>query len=268
MAIETDPGQLGLVEVTALSQPGGGTMDVVASDGRHATLATQGHGEQAVTMRLPGTGDAGFVQAVAQGDGPVDVLSWTVGTGQPGVTWSNLGTIGATIEIVGRWSPALMRTEGAALSPALVVVAFGTNEGFKDSMDMEAYPGLVRDALRRLRAAMPGAAVLVLGPPSGVRPVGAGRGTVCPGTRFAVPANLPVVRRILHQVATAEGAYFWDWAAAMAVGGEGDCAMVAWSADGRAAHDHVHLLKPGYQQTAEALFAELMRGYDRFVAAR
>jgi hypothetical protein len=79
-----------------------------------------------------------------------------------------------------------------------------------------------------------------------------------------VPANLPVVRRILHQVATAEGAYFWDWAAEMG----GDCAMVAWSADGRGARDHVHLLKPGYRQTAEALFAELMRGYDRFAAAR
>jgi lysophospholipase L1-like esterase len=268
MAIETEPGQLEQVEITAMGQAGGGTLDLVAGDGRQASLSTKGTGTRAVTMALPGRGIAGFVQATTRDDGPVDVLSWSVGTGHPGVTWSNLGTIGATIEIVGRWSPALMHAEGAALAPALVVVAFGTNEGFKDSMDMDAYPGLVGDALRRLRAAMPGAALLVLGPPGGVRAVGAGRGTVCPGTRFAVPANLPKVRRILHQVATAEGAYFWDWAAAMASHGEGDCAMVAWSADGRGARDHVHLLKPGYQQTAEALFAELMRGYDRFLTAR
>jgi lysophospholipase L1-like esterase len=276
MTIETDPGQLGHVTALALQQPGGGTLDVVAGDGRQASVSTAGPGAGpgpgtgtgpgAGSVRLPLSpgGNAAFVQLTARGDGPVDVLSWTVGTARPGVTWSNLGTIGATIEIVGRWDPALMRIEGAALAPALLVVAFGTNEGFKDSMDMAAYPGLVHDALHRLRAAMPGAAVLVLGPPAGVRAAGSGAGQLCPGTRFAVPANLPTVRRILHQVAAAEGAYFWDWAAAMG----GDCAMVAWSIDGRAARDHVHLLKTGYQQTADALFAELMRGYERFKAAR
>jgi lysophospholipase L1-like esterase len=264
MTIEADPGDLAQTEVMALPQPGGGTLDIVADDGRRASVSTRGPGPQPIKMMLPGSGAARSVQVSAQGDGPVDVLSWSVRRAAGGVTWSNLGTIGATIEIVGRWDPRLMHSEGGTLAPALVIVAFGTNEGFKDSQDMLAYPGLVRDALRALRAAAPGAAMMVLGPPGGVRPVGAGAGTACGGTGYAVPVNLPTVRKVLRQVAAEQGAYFWDWAAAMG----GDCSMVAWSAEGLAARDHVHLLKPGYQQTADALFGELMNGYGRFIAAR
>ena len=78
-----------------------------------------------------------------------------------------------------------------------------------------------------------------------------------------MPANLPQVRAIQRRIAAEENAWFWDWADAMG----GDCAMAAWAETNPplAARDHVHLLKPGYNQTADALFDTLMRGYDHYV---
>ena len=49
------------------------------------------------------------------------------------------------------------------------MLAFGTNEGFRDSTDPTAYAAAFAARLRELHAAAPGAALLVLGPPDAYR---------------------------------------------------------------------------------------------------
>lgn len=255
MTLSAEPGELARTSIELLTQPGGGTVEIATSDGQTARIDTAG----AVGLRrvpAPTGPDTRWVRLAAMGGGPVDVLSWTALRGQPGATWSNLGTVGATMEATRRWDPAFTASETLALQPALIVLAFGTNEGFKDSTDLAAYPALAQSAIRRLRAAAPRASIVVTGPPGGVRPSQAG-GSPCSGAAYAVPPNLPRVRAILRQVAAREGVAFWDWSEAMG----GDCAMVAWSQTDppMAAHDHVHLLVPGARATAEAFFAFLTR---------
>lgn len=255
MTVSAEPGELARTSIELLTQPGGGTIVVTTSDGRTETATTAG---PPGTRRIaaPTSAATRWVQLTARGDGPVDVLSWTVLRNQAGATWSNLGTVGATMELTQRWDPAVAAAEALALQPALIVLAFGTNEGFKDSTDLAAYPALARAAIRRLRAAAPRASIVVAGPPGGVRPMQAG-GIPCPGAAYAVPPNLPRVRALLQQAAAREGAAFWDWSDAMG----GDCAMVAWSRTDppMAGRDHVHLLVPGARATAEAFFAFLTR---------
>jgi lysophospholipase L1-like esterase len=186
------------------------------------------------------------------------------------VTYANLGTIGATVDLVGNWNPNLMASEMQRLNPSLVIVAFGTNEGFNDATDPALYPTVYDSRLNALRVAAPHAAFLIAGPPDGTRMWHAGRfGQTCAnqtdaGTNWVVPPRLPTVRAAQRQIAVAHNYYFWDWSSAMG----GQCSINTWTDTDppMAAPDHVHLLSPGYRATADALFREIMHGYDQYRA--
>ena len=186
--------------------------------------------------------------------------------GTPGVIYANLGTIGASVDIIDRWNPAFLRQEFAHLSPSLIVVAFGTNEGFRDSTDPHEYAVEFDAKLRKLHAAAPNAALLVLGPPDGDRRrrKGSAEPPACGDPNWTEPPRLAAVRAAQRAVAQRDGAYFWDWREAMG----GACSMLRWAATDPpfAAPDHVHLFAPGYQATAETLFRTIMDGYARYRA--
>jgi lysophospholipase L1-like esterase len=262
MALHADePGGIDEIWIEALGQPEGGTIDATPESGPVASLNTDSAHRKPLWLVLP---NAHGVTVRARGDGPVDLLSWTALRHHRGVTYSNLGTIGATADLIGRWDPAFVNAELARLHPALILVAFGTNEGFRDTLDVQAYQVAYAARLRLLHDAAPKAAILVMGPPDGSRRAANGAASACPGEsrRWAIPPRLPEVRKAQRQVARAAGAYFWDWSEAMG----GACSMQEWALTDppMAAADHVHLLTPGYRATADLLFAEIMRGYARY----
>ncbi len=252
-----EPGGLARIAVDALGQPGGGTLDLAFDTGRTATVPTAAPGPVWSDTAAPG---AQTLTLTARGDGPVDLLGLRCGRDTPGVTWSNLGTSGATVALTAAWDPALAAAEMARLDPSLLVLAFGTNEGFKDGTDPVAYRALFQSRLHALRALAPAASALVLLPPDGLRAAEHGATQACrprPGDRtaYAPPPMLAPVRRIQLEAAAAEGAAVWDWAAAMG----GPCSILPLTRTDppAAAADLVHLFKPGYRATAEALFAAI-----------
>ena len=129
-------------------------------------------------------------------------------------------------------------------------------------------PVVFADRLRALHAAAPGAALLVLGPPDALPPPPQGQRRTARLRRSELDraAEPAPIREAQRSVAAREGAYFWDWQAAMG----GPCSMLRWAATSppMAAPDHVHLYAPGYQATADALFRAIMDGYDRYRALR
>jgi lysophospholipase L1-like esterase len=246
-----------------LAQPGGGTLDVVASDGPAQSVSTASEQPALLRVVTPAGPETSSLELRTRADGPVTLLAWSAERDAPGVTWSNLGTVGATVELLQSWDSTMLREEAAQWKPALIVLAFGTNEGFKSTTDMAAYPDLFRSVLRKLREAAPEAAIVVAGPPSAVRASGEPGDQDCPGPeRWSVPAKVRQIREIERQVASSEGAFFWDWTEAMG----GECAIVAWANTDPplAARDHVHMLQPGYRRTAEQLFETLMRGRELY----
>jgi lysophospholipase L1-like esterase len=261
-----DPGDLDHAEIELLRQPGGGTVDVDLEFGGHLTIATAAPAEQAVWLPVPSAPGSHTLTVHARGDGPVDVLAWSETRGRPGVIYANLGTIGASVDLMDRWDQSMLRQDLAHLAPSLIVLAFGTNEGFRDSTDPATYAALFAARLRDLHAAAPGAALLVLGPPDGDRriPKGAGGPSACGDPNWTQPPNLDAIRDVQRSVAARENAYFWDWRAAMG----GPCSMLRWAAaqPPLAAPDHVHLFAPGYQATADELFRAIMDGYERYRA--
>jgi lysophospholipase L1-like esterase len=256
-----EPGGIDEIRVEALGQPKGGTIDAMPDSGPMVSFSTNNAHRTPVWLDLP---NAHGVTLRTRGDGPVDLLSWTALRHHPGVTYSNLGTIGATADLIGRWNPGFVIAELGRLHPALILVAFGTNEGFHDSLDVRAYQAAYAERLRLLHDAAPNAAILVIGPPDGSRHASKAAEGACPGEggRWTEPPHLAEVRGAQRQVAHAAGDYFWDWSAAMG----GACSMQRWARTDppMAAADHVHLLTPGYRATADLLFAEIMRGYARY----
>jgi lysophospholipase L1-like esterase len=261
----TTPAGLGHVEIEVWGQPGGGSLECVWDGGSPSSFSTDARTAGPLFLSLPPGPKGAGLTLRARGNGPVDVLSWSSVQAGPGVAYSNLGTIGATIGVVGRWNPALVRAELARLHPALILIAFGTNEGFADSTDVGSYPALYAARVEELHEAAPQAAIAIIGPPDGTRamksepaasvcpPVGAGH------TVWEIPPHLAPVRDAERNFALAHGYFYWDWSQAMG----GPCSMTRWAltVPPMAAADHVHLLHPGYRATADLLFEALMRGY-------
>lgn len=264
--IADDPDGLDSVTIEALGQNRGGTIDIIAQSGETATLRTASPAQGPLWLTLPARGG---VTLRTRGDGPVDMLSWTATRNRPGVTWSNMGTISATIDLPGRWDPGIIRAELARLQPELILIAFGTNEGFNDATDPAAYEIRYAERVRAIQAAALGSAILTMGPPDGTRHAPADGAQTCVAPTggekaWIVPPRLPELRAAQRRIAQQQGWYFWDWSAAMG----GACSIVQWAKTdpAKAAADHVHLLKPGYRATADVLFDDLMRGYTAYRA--
>ncbi len=255
-----------------LAQPGGGELQLRLDRRPPVRVSTAAAAIRVERRDIPLGAPAREVELSAPGPSPARMIGWTVERRGPGVIYENHGTIGARAGLLGRMSPAAVARELADSRPALLIVAFGTNEGFEDSLDRRRYAADFRADVAALRRKAPQAAVLVLGPPDGNRidrscPRDEREG--CVEAAFAPqscawrePPNLAAVRGVQQAVAAHQGWAFWDWSRAMG----GACSMhrlflrdPPW-----AFPDHVHLNKLGYAAAADVLFFDLITEYERW----
>jgi lysophospholipase L1-like esterase len=263
-----DPADQTNVSLEFLAQPGGGSVDIASTTGWRTRVSTNAAAPGPQWVTLPKGAGGGEITVNAVGDAPVDMLSWTAERDRPGVTVSNLGTIGATVDLLLQMDPALVRQELTRISPSVILVAFGTNEAFGNGTDAASYRERFNQALRMLRAAAPSAGIVVLGPPDSAKRTHKGfeGHTTCGDPHWEQSPRLALVLDIQREVAARENLFFWDWQAAMG----GACSINRWATTRppMAAADHVHLLRSGYQATADVLFQALMEGYEKYKAMR
>ncbi len=243
-----------------LRQPGAGAVRMQVDRGTVHEFATAAGSIESHWIEFNTPPRSRTISLGTGGDRPVTVLSWGTQRQVPGIVYENLGIVGATVDIVGHWDVATVAAELGRRAPALIVVAYGTNEGVAPASTLTGYAERFASRVRRLGAASPQAAILVVGPPDVNRR--AGDGVSCGA--WSVPPSLDTVREAQRQAAARDGWYFWDWQAAMG----GPCAIDRWTqATPPLAHpDHVHLRREGYAISADLLFAELMKGYERYRA--
>src|SRR5690606_29583314 len=127
------------------------------------------------------------------GDGAVTLHSLALFADGPGVAVSALGVIGATLADLERRDPAVVRAELSAWAPDLIVLAFGTNEGFDPCLDLNAYETRLRGQIVRFRSLAPGADLLLLGAPDAMRSEGGGPCEADPEGRWRAPHELVLV---------------------------------------------------------------------------
>jgi len=237
------------LELQFLQQPGGGTLRF--SDNGLDTAEIQTN----AAVNGPGTfiytcpaGDHHF-EVVTEQNAPVTLLGW-VAT-QPGVTWESIGINGAEAPLILKWDQLLFSQYLKDNAPALIVLAYGTNEAASSLWDEESYSQTFASLIDKLHQYVPESSILVVGPAD--RSV-AQRRSWHPfdGTDRILQAQRDVCRT--------HGCAFWDQKRRM--GGLG--AMQQWVYAGLAQPDHTHFTGPGYRALADALMADLMTGYRAY----
>jgi lysophospholipase L1-like esterase len=265
----TEPGGFDFFGVEYLTRPNGSAFTVAVDDAAPVRVSTAAAEAAVKRFDLELERPARRVELRAAGRPPVDLLGWAVERRTAGVVYENHGTISATVDLLGQINPQPEAFELEQRRPALVIVAFGTNESFADGLDRDRYAARFRAAIAALQRYAPGAAILVLGPPDGNRhardctPVASCQ-PESDACAWQEPPNLAGVRSLQRRLARQQGWAYWDWF--MAMGGACSIDRMTAAEPPLAMPDHVHLSRSGYETIADLLFADLMREYDRWHA--
>jgi lysophospholipase L1-like esterase len=237
------------LELQYLQQPDGGSLRFTDNGGEPVEIETD------APVAGPGTysyfcpeGDHHF-EVTTEQRAPVTLLGW-VAT-QPGVTWESIGINGAEAPLILKWDQALFSSYLKDNSPALIVLAYGTNEAASPHWDEESYRQVFASIIDSIHQYVPESSILVVGPAD--RSVAQHRAWhPYEGTDRIVLAQRAVCRT--------RGCAYWDQRERM--GGLG--AMQQWVYAGWAQPDHTHFTGEGYRALADALMADLMTGYQAY----
>ncbi len=193
------------------------------------------------------------------GNGPVTFHGVVFESSRAGVVMDTLGINGSRETDHLQWDAGLFADQLARRDPDLVVMAYGTN-AVGDDDPLDDYQRRLEAVLARMRAVVPRAACLFIGPSD--RPVRV-EGTDTSGSRaigyLARDRQRPFIatqKRAAHRY----GCAYWDFASAMG----GPLSIVSWAAarEPYAAPDHVHLTRVGYERIAQLFWDALMGALD------
>jgi lysophospholipase L1-like esterase len=281
LTLQADP-QGGFDQVVVCGMAGKDRGDLMAvTDGVSRRIDISSPGAEPVCRSLDLPAPASNLELIAEG-GPVSLLSVATFRKGGGVSLSNLGVIGARIDELAARDDRALAAELAAYRPALILLAFGTNDGFQAHVDGEAYRMLFQGQLQRLKRMAPDAAILVMAPPDantsrpdialdGVHNAGFDCAALTPAevgdydelvaeksprlARWYPPPSLDVVRQAERRAAEAEGAAFWDWQ--QREGGPCSAHRLAHAYNQLVRGDHVHFNSEGGDMVAGLLFQDL-----------
>jgi len=157
--IEADCSQ---VTVYYLQMPGGGELQLFDNDQPVKRFSSDG--DIAATMinyrTTPGTHT---LKLLTLDNKPVRLLGWATDR-DTGVTYESLGINGAQASIFFRWKETMIADDLKQRDPALIVLAYGSNEASDPNWTGESYQAMFSALIKRLRANCPAASILVIGP--------------------------------------------------------------------------------------------------------
>ncbi len=273
------------IDVSFVTGPNQGTA-TVSVDGDVKLVPTNALATNQTSIRI--STKAREITIRPRGDGAISVLSVASGLRTPGVLYTNLGTPGAAAWTIEKWTSEFAANDFRKLNPDLVLLGYGTPEGFNDDLDVRQYEARLRLVVGQIKAWAPQASILIIGPPDAARLppfAGTAGAQACRAlnaqeiagygnflsrgderlARWHAPPRLDGVRSAMRRVAASSGAFFWDWAKYMG----GPCSIHAWTTfkPPLAAPDHVTLTEAGDERSARGLFAELMAGFEAYQRA-
>ncbi|HXB67471.1 MAG TPA: GDSL-type esterase/lipase family protein [Candidatus Acidoferrales bacterium] len=245
-------------EVWFLRQPDGGTLGFSA-DGKplgNIDTAADTKSPGFASFDVPG-GASDLELHVEQGRvrvfGVSAEKSGTNGTG--GVVYDSLGLNGASITVLSRmFNAAHWAAELQHRNPQLVIVNYGTNEADFAAFVDKGYEKELREAIRRLRAALPEASILVMGPMDRGHRTG-------PGEIETMP-TIPRIVALQKRVAQETGCGFFDTFAAM--GGAGTMARWYAAQPRLVSADFIHPYPAGGKMIAVVFTKEIGLALNRY----
>jgi lysophospholipase L1-like esterase len=242
-----------VLQINYLRQPGGGSLELSDEGEPLDTVSTDGELGPGYYRHEVKPGPH-FYMLRTRDRAPVRLFGWVTGNPE-GLTYETLGINGAQASMILNWDGAITASNIADRNPALIILAYGTNEASNPNWTTENYRDLMIGIIGRFRQAAPAASILLVGPPDRfIRAKGKW-----------VPYN--AVDRIIaaqREAARTAGCAFLDLRGKL--GGKGS--MHEWAIAGLAQNDHVHFTAAGYGLIAKAMFWDLMDQYGIFLKAR
>ena len=158
---------------------------------------------------------------------------------QSGVTVSSIATNGAKQSIWQKWGTDWLKELSSSKSD-LVILEYGTNESFEETLDVNTYRKSLINSIRQVRKSLPHAAILLITPPD----------TMADENSF--PKSFSTIMSIQKQVAKSEKTLYWNWQTAMG----GPYSIKNWQNRGLARPDLVHQTLQGYKESAKIFYAD------------
>ena len=240
-------------ELYYYQQPGGGSLQLYDNGVPVDRVSTDGEPSPAY-YHLEAMPGPHRLELETLDRAPVRLFGW-VAEKPAGVTYETLGINGAEASIALDWNQETLRSNMERRNPAMIVLAYGTNEAGHKSWTLDTYRDMFSQLIQRFRAVAPTATILVIGPPDRDQQTKKG---------WQPMDQLDMIVQAQREAARANGCPFWDLRAKM--GGKGS--MLQWVAAGMAQNDHVHFAGAGYHMLGDAVVRDLMSQYDIFVRAR
>jgi lysophospholipase L1-like esterase len=244
------------LEISFLRQPGGGSVAVQANDADIGEVATDGESKTPDFARVPLPPGSKEI-AITVRKGPVRLFGVSFEKEGPGIVYNSLGLNGGQVQVVVRyfdkqhWAAQLQHQH-----PDLVIINYGTNESVFPSYIDRYYADELREVLRRVRAAVPNAALLVMAPMD--------RGERDATGEIVTVPILPHVVDIQRKVALESGWAFFNTFEAM--GGEGTMARWYVAQPRLVTADFMHPLPGGAKRVGTLLDEALLDGFARYKA--
>jgi lysophospholipase L1-like esterase len=241
-------------EAWYLKQPGGGEFSLWAAN------RSLGHVDTGAEAKGPGFAAFQTESAVRDVEihvdrGSVRIYGITAEQPGPGVVYDSLGLNGASVTVLSRmynerhWAEELQHRD-----PALVIVNYGTNEAdFAEFVD-RGYEKELREAIRRIHAALPNASILVMSPMDRGQRKG-------PGEIETMP-TIPRIVAAQQRIARETGCGFFDTYTAM--GGEGTMARWYTSQPRLVYADLIHPYPAAGKTIATIFTKEIAAGLNRY----
>ena len=252
----SDPGQSNF-ELWYMAEPDGGVVTVGADGQPVARIATGGAaGPAFAAFAVPGGVHELDLRVES---GRVRLFGITAEKAGPGVVYDSAGLNGASITVLSRmFNQAHWTEELRHRNPNLVVINYGTNEADFASFVDKGYEKELREAIRRVRAALPQASILIMSPMD--------RGERGGADGIVTMPTIPRIVALDRRVAAETGCGFFDTFDAM--GGEGTMARWYTQAPRLVSADLIHPYPAGGKLIATVLVKEIDRGLSRYKLAR
>lgn len=244
-------------DIYFLAQPGGGDFDILVDGTHHSRVATASDAGRSGFQQITVPAGPHTLTIRAVGNGEVRMFGVALENGSCGVQYDSLGNNGAFVGLLANyldethWSEQLRHRH-----PDLVILNYGTNESQYDNWPMEQYEKDTREVIRRIRAALPEAAILFVSPMD--RGIRASGGAIV--TRPMIPKLVAAQRRF----AAENGCAFFDMFTAM--GGAGTVARWREARPRLMGGDYTHPTWEGSEVIGTLLHDAIIRAYEKYKA--
>ncbi len=241
-------------DIYFLAQPGGGDFDIAIDGAQHSRVTTKSDTVRSGFQEVKVPAGAHTMTIRTIGNGEVRMFGVALESGSRGVEYDSLGDNGAFVGLLAdymneaHWAEQLRHRR-----PDLVILNYGTNESEYENWPMDKYEKDTKEVIRRIRAALPEASIMLISPMDrGIRAKG---GSIV--TRPTIPKLVTAQRRF----AAENGCAFFDTFTAM--GGEGTVARWREARPRLMGGDFTHPTWEGSEIVGTLIHDAIIRAYEK-----